>query len=101
MTRRKLAALKREVSACRNTQVKAKTLISLARRLGRKKENRGKEPTYVSLKFPDLPPLAIPAHGGKDLRLGTMRSIVSSLEDDIARWKEELRDDEQDEANCR
>lgn len=73
----------------RRSPQKAAALQSLAKRLGRTKADRGKEPTWVS-PFP-LYPLSIPDHGGgKDLANGTKNSILNQLEDDILAWDERL-----------
>jgi hypothetical protein len=77
------------VDACRQSQPKAKELESIAKALSRKKEKRGKEPTWVSA-FVDLPPLSIPNHKGKDIPTGTKNSVLNQLEDDLERWEEEL-----------
>ena len=61
---------------------------SLAIRLGRKRVNRGKEPTFES-EF-DIPVLTIPMHGSKDLKRGTQRSIALQLEDDFIAWEQEF-----------
>lgn len=65
-------------------------LESLAKRLGRQRINRGKEPVWESAEFPDLFPLSIPHHGGRDLAIGTQRSILNQLEDDMAAWEDKL-----------
>jgi hypothetical protein len=45
---------------------------------------------WESQEFPDLFPLAIPDHGGKDISPGTQRTILNLLEDDVLRWEEQL-----------
>ncbi len=68
--------------------IKSKTLISIAKKLGRMIDNRGKEPTYIRKINPALsPPLSIPNHKGKDLRPGTARSIIEALLNDVDEWK--------------
>lgn len=68
--------------------IKSNTLISIAKKLGRVIDNRGKEPTYVRAKDPSLsPPLSIPNHKGKDLKTGTARSIIDALLNDVDEWK--------------
>lgn len=67
---------------------KARDLVSIALRLGRVRDNRGKEPTYVREVSPSLsPPLSIPDHGGKDLKTGTTRNIIDTLLDDVFEWE--------------
>jgi hypothetical protein len=95
MNRRKLDKLKRELAQCRRGSRKAADLEGLATRLGRKKWSgkRGKEPIWVSAEFDDLHPLSIPHHGGRDLAIGTQRSIIDQLEDDVLAWEEMLGDE--------
>jgi hypothetical protein len=63
----------------------------LARALGRQRDNRGKEPTYMRRRDPELTrPLSIPAHSA-DVRIGTAMSIIDTLLDDVAQWESYLR----------
>jgi hypothetical protein len=94
MNRKTLEKLKREIALARRSPQKAADLERLAKRLGRKKVNRGKEPVWVSDEFDKLFPLAIPHHGGRDLAPGTQSNILNFLEDDILAWEERLGDDE-------
>ena len=63
--------------------IKPRELVDLARKIGRVKSSRGKEPTYV---YPDsslgLYPLSIPEHPGT-LKIGTACSILNHLENDL------------------
>jgi hypothetical protein len=89
MDRKKLAELRAEHEAMRGVPQKPSALVSLAERLGRKREDRGKEPTWVS-DF-EIPPLSIPQHGkSSDLKKGTQHSILNQLEDDLIAWEQEL-----------
>ena len=66
---------------------KTKDFISIAEKLGRKKFIRGKEPTYIRDDSPVLcPPLSIPYHSG-DMPLGTARSIINALLNDVDVWE--------------
>jgi hypothetical protein len=56
--------------------------------------NRGKEPTFESEAFPNLRPLAIPNHKGRDMPRGTKNSILTQLEDDIDAWDETVASQE-------
>jgi hypothetical protein len=52
--------------------------------------------------FPDLFPLAIPYHGGKDISPGVQRTILNQMDEDVLRWEEVLdasehNDDDEDE----
>jgi hypothetical protein len=94
LNRRKLENIERELLALRRSPqgVKASDLTSLAGKLGRSRVNRGKEPTYErAALLPDLPayPLTIPGHPG-DLRVGTVKSIVNDLLNDVDEWKQWL-----------
>jgi hypothetical protein len=54
---------------------KSSDLISIASQLGRVKDNRGKEPTYVRSHNPALsPPLSIPNHS-REIKPGTTSSL--------------------------
>ena len=96
MNQRKLNKLKAEKDRLWRGSHKAAEFESLASKLGRKTENRGKEPTWVSAHFA-LRPLAIPHHGGKDLPIGTARSILGQLDDDIIAWEERLDSEGEDD----
>ncbi len=75
---------------------KALEFESLAKQLGRYKDNRGKEPTYTRARDPALaPPLSIPNHG--DLKIGTARSIVKPLFNDLDEWEIYLKENERDD----
>jgi hypothetical protein len=97
MTPRKLHKLKLELASYRRSQAKAADLESLASRLGRKKVKRGSEPTWESQEFADVYPLSIPHHGGKDLPIGTRRSILDQLQEDVFAWERRLDEKEDDE----
>ena len=67
---------------------KARDLVSIAQRVGRIRDNRGKEPTYVRAVNPALsPPLSIPDHGARDLKIGTAKNIIDMLLDDVSEWE--------------
>jgi hypothetical protein len=72
---------------------------SIAKQLGRYKDPRGKEPTYVRTRDPALsPPLSIPKHSG-DMRIGTAISIIDALLSDVDDWEIYLQEVEDDDAN--
>ncbi|MGX9431413.1 MULTISPECIES: hypothetical protein [Bradyrhizobium] len=52
---------------------------------------------WESDQFPDLFPLAIPDHGGKDISPGVQRQLLNLLEEDVLRWEEVLESEEQSE----
>ncbi len=99
MTPKRLAKLKAELASLRRAQAKARDLASLATRLGRKKMRRptGKEPLWESTKFPTLDDVSIPHHGGRDIPVGTKRSILNQLEEDVAAWDQSFGDDPAEE----
>lgn len=68
MSPKKLLKLKRRIDSLRGSPQKPRTLESLARGFGRKRVNRGKEPTWESEPFPLLPALTIPHHGKSDVK---------------------------------
>jgi hypothetical protein len=94
MTKRKLAKLRRQFEALRRRSgsVRPTELESIAKGLGRKRHDRGKEPTY---EWPNArrPPLTIPRHPGT-LKKGTACNILDQLEEDI-----ELLEQEDDSDN--
>lgn len=96
MDKKKLKKLKKELGEMRKSPQgrKADELITIATQLGRKRENRGKEPTYVREINPELsPPLSIPNHTG-DMKTGTARSIIDALLDDVGEWELYLSEQE-------
>ena len=70
--------------------IKSAELESLSQDLGRDLSKRGKEPTWVNRRFPDLRPLSIPRHGSRDLNKFTAGSILDQLELDFERWEEDI-----------
>jgi hypothetical protein len=62
----------------------------LARALGRERDARGKEPTWSRRRVPEFArPLSIPAHSAS-VKVGTARSIVRALLDEVAEWERYL-----------
>lgn len=95
MDRKKLGRLRRELKQLRAAKynLKTKKLTQFAKKIGRKRDPlRGKEPTYVSVPFPELNPLAIPGH--KTVNPFTGDSIMDTFEADLDKWEDHL--DEQD-----
>jgi hypothetical protein len=99
MTRRKLDKLKRELLQLRRSPQKAAALERFAKRLGRKRVKRGKEPMWESSEFDELYALSIPHHAGRDLAIGTKNSILDQLENDLLAWEAKLEKDEEGENN--
>lgn len=76
---------------------KAVELEVIAKQLGRYRDSRGKEPTYVRTREPSLsPPLSIPGHA-RDLKPGTARSIIDILLNDVDDWEIYLLEAEDDD----
>ena len=91
MNRKKLSKIQQEVNGFRNRGgIKSSEIESVAKRLGRAKSRRGKEPTWVNKQFPYLRPLSIPHHGSGDLNRYTVGGILDQLEEDIEQWEEVL-----------
>ncbi len=98
MNLRTLSKIKRELLQIYKSPQGRKALEfeSLAKQLGRYKDNRGKEPTYTRARDPALaPPLSIPNHG--DLKIGTARSIVNTLLNDVDEWEIFLKENDSDD----
>jgi hypothetical protein len=91
MDRKKLDKLRQELEAMRGVPQKAAAVARLAERLGRRREDRGKEPTWVS-DF-EIPNLTIPLHPG-DLKKGTQNNILNQLEDDCLAWEQKFDQEE-------
>lgn len=91
----KIRKLRSKIEALRGKGwVKTSELESLARRLGRKRAKRGKEPTWVSEELPDRRPVSIPSHS-VDVNRFTARTILDQLEADLDRYEELLESPEQ------
>ena len=87
MARKKLERLRRELAELRaRTVVKPKELERFAKRVGRRRSVRGKEPTF---ELAGCRPLSIPIHPG-DLRIGTKNNILDILEGDLTAYEEAL-----------
>ncbi len=85
---KKVTALRAELRQIRSSpnNRRSAALIAIAKKVGRKVDNRGKEPTYVRNDDPALsPPLSIPNHT-KDLKPMTVKSIVDTLLSDLDDW---------------
>jgi len=96
MDKKKLGKLRRELSKLRFGRYNLKTskLLRFAGKLGRKENPlRGKEPTYISIPFPELRPLSIPGH--KTINPHTANAIMDSLEGDLNKWEDLLETQEQ------
>jgi len=95
MTKKKIAKLRRELTSLRagKHNLKPKDLIRFAGKVSRKRDtSRGKEPTYISLQFPELRPLSIPGH--PTINSYTAVAIIDSLEADLDRWEDLLESQE-------
>ena len=92
MDKNKLRKLKKELELLRSrkTNIRPREMINFAKKLGRVKSNRGKEPNYINQIFPLLRPISIPNHPGSLYKF-TAGNILDSLEEDIFTHEEELR----------
>ena len=95
MTRRKLARIRRRLEQLRSrpANVRSRELVALARRLGRRRYKRGKEPTYINEDLPHRRPLSIPSHAGT-LNRYTAGNILDQLELDVLSWEQILEERE-------
>ena len=90
-----LKCLRAELKQLRSNfaPVNSNVLERYASAVGRQKENRGKEPTWVRKLDPHLsPPLSVPNHS-KDVKAGTARSIIDQLLADIDEWEQFIDQD--------
>lgn len=93
MNPKKVDKLRREIEGLRRKGgVKGRELQKIAKAVGRKLGQRGKEPTWVSEQFPRRP-LSIPGHPG-DLNKNTARDILEQLGQDLDEIEQGV-DDEQ------
>ena len=93
MDKRKLSRLRKRIQDLRARlgNIKSRELESLARALGRKRDDRGKEPTFISELLPQSRPLSIP-HYAKTLKRGTAGNILDQLEKDLDAFEEQQPD---------
>jgi hypothetical protein len=89
MNIRKLRGCEQKLAKLRKGVPNSRQLEVLAKALGRRHAKRGKEPTWVSVVFPNLRPVAIPRHSSNPNKF-TADSILNQLEEDIIRYKEML-----------
>ncbi len=96
-----LKRLRKELRQLRSNfaPLDSNVLEGFASAVGRQKENRGKEPTWVRKMDPHLsPPLSIPNHS-KDIKARTARSIIDQLLADLDEWEQffdQQEDDDED-----
>jgi len=87
---KKIKKLRQELREIRQSPQgrRERDMVAIATKVGRVRDKRGSEPNYVRADNPALsPPLSIPGHGGTDLKLGTVRSIVDALLNDLDAWE--------------
>lgn len=84
MSKRKLRQLRKRLQALRARvrNIESRELESLARAVGRKRADRGKEPTFIHTLLPQSRPLSIPHHSAA-LKVGTASNILDQLEKDL------------------
>lgn len=96
MTPKHLAKIKKILQEMQRSPQGRKALEfeGLARALGRERDGRGKEPTWLRREKPTLArPLSIPAHSAS-VKTGTARSVIRTLLDDVLEWERYLNGDE-------
>jgi hypothetical protein len=89
--KRQLKKLRNRLEALRNKSgnLRRNVLVNMARSLGRKPSDRGKEPTFVNPLLPHRVPISIPSHPGALARY-TAEGIIDQLEQDLSAFEEEL-----------
>lgn len=95
MQQKKLSKLERELEQLYRAPhgVKRERLVALATRIGRvARHSQGKEPRYEHVVLPGTRPLTIPGHPGRELKVGTVRSIADHLLQDVSIWRAFLED---------
>lgn len=87
---KKLDELQGEIDAWRAAihNIRPNDLVSLAKKLGRKKSKKGDHPTYESYLLPTRNPISIPGH--PKIKSGTARNILDDFEADIHALREIL-----------
>jgi hypothetical protein len=91
MNLKRLAKLDRELAALRRAPHGRRPgeFERIARKLGRRKVNRGDEPNFGSPVVPNLGhPISIPHH--QTLKTGTALNIITALENDCDLWRQHL-----------
>jgi hypothetical protein len=89
MTKSRVAKLLQEWEALRGQagSLRSREIAAFAQKLGRKRHNRGKEPTYVSTLLEWRHPISIPNHPG-DMGKGLAIKILNDLRDDLDELRE-------------
>ena len=90
MNKNKLKKIKRKIRSLRAgaANIQEHELVSIAKKLERRRFDTGKHPTYISDPFPDLRPISIPSH--RKFLAPTAQNILDDLENDVRRWQDEL-----------
>lgn len=89
MDRKKLRKIKHRLEEMQRSPQNRnyRDFVSIAKKLGRTEDSRGKEPTYTRTRDPALsPPLSIPKHSS-DMKVGTARNIIDALLSDVDDWE--------------
>jgi predicted nucleic acid-binding OB-fold protein len=100
MTREKLRKIQRQIDALRRTAVTHSDVASVANQLGRKRLKGAmarKEPTFISTVFASARPISIPDHGSRNLSPIVKKNVLNDLEEDILRFQEMLRKEEEND----
>jgi len=91
MDRKKIYRLEGRISKLRKKvgNIYSRELENLACSLGRTRDKRGKEPTYISTELSDARPVSIPNHPGS-LNKFTAGNILDQFEQDLVMLKEKV-----------
>jgi hypothetical protein len=95
MTKDKIEKLRQKLERLRagKYNMKRSDLTKFATSIWRKEDTkRGKEPTFISIAFPELRPISIPRH--RYIKPFTAESIIDSFELDLNTWEEHLESQE-------
>lgn len=83
MSPRNLSKVRRDIERLRRKGgVKGRELEAIAKALGKERDPRGKEPTWVNKEWSEQRPLSIPSHP-RDLNKYTAKAILDRLEQDL------------------
>lgn len=101
MNKKKLSEIKKQLSSLRKSpcNINSKILVNIAKKLGRLKENHGKEPYYERKNIPPRLNGSLSIPHRDELKPGTARNIIDFLINDVDEWELFLIENESDEKN--
>ena len=94
MDKKKLRKLRAQLKRLRqrSANLRNQDLVAFAKKLGRERSERGKEPTYISTLLPYSRPISIPNHPGS-LKPLTAGNILDSFEQDLQALEEKFSEE--------